>query len=48
MFGFKVVRQRDAMQCGVACLNMVANHFGASLRLTDLEKLCTPTLEGVS
>ncbi|MBD5225359.1 MAG: peptidase domain-containing ABC transporter [Bacteroidales bacterium] len=44
----RYVRQRDAMQCGVACLGMVCSAYGYEYSLDTLEKLCTPTKEGVS
>lgn len=36
------------MQCGVACLGMVCSAFGYEYSIETLEKLCTPTKEGVS
>lgn len=42
------VHQQDAMQCGVACLAMVASAFGMKYTLPFLSELCTPTSEGVS
>lgn len=45
---FRAIRQRDAMQCGVAALWMVVRHFGAEVPLERLEKLYVPTAEGVS
>lgn len=42
------VHQQDAMQCGVACLAMVAAHFGKRYSLPFLTEFCTPTAEGVS
>ncbi|MDE5874538.1 MAG: peptidase domain-containing ABC transporter, partial [Muribaculaceae bacterium] len=42
------VRQRDAMQCGVAALTMVCRHFGARYSLDFVAKFCRPTNEGVS
>lgn len=46
--GFPFVKQRDSMQCGVACLVMVCRHYGASVGISRLEALCRPTVEGVS
>ncbi|MDE6217928.1 MAG: peptidase domain-containing ABC transporter [Muribaculaceae bacterium] len=45
---FHFVRQRDSMQCGVACLAMIARHYGGEIDLHALESLCDPTAEGVS
>ncbi len=42
------VHQQDAMQCGVACLAMVASCFGRRYSLPFLSGVCTPTAEGVS
>lgn len=42
------VRQRDAMQCGVACLCMAARMNGARWAVDELEEVCRPTAEGVS
>ena len=42
-----IILQRDAIQCGVSCLQMICKYY-----LTDsfqeIEKLCVPTTEGVS
>lgn len=46
--GFPFVKQRDAMQCGVAALAMVCRHFGYPCTLQQLEQICHPTREGVS
>lgn len=45
---FKVIYQKDAMQCGIACLAMVCRFHGKKLSLGHLEEYCTPTSEGVS
>lgn len=42
------VMQRDAMQCGVASLCMVANYYGLKRDLSWFEQDCRPTSEGVS
>lgn len=42
------MHQQDAMQCGVACLAMVASCFGKRYSLPFLSEVCTPTAEGVS
>ena len=44
----KVIRQKDAMQCGVACLAMICRHFGADYSLDFLSRYCHATTEGVS
>lgn len=45
---FKVIYQKDAMQCGIACLAMICRHYGRRYSLGHLEEYCTPTAEGVS
>lgn len=44
----KLVRQRDAMQCGVACLCMVGNYWCINCSIASLESVCHATTEGVS
>lgn len=36
------------MQCGVACLTMIANNYGIRCALEDVEEICVATSEGVS
>ena len=38
----------DGMQCGIACIAMVCAHYGVRYSLPFLEKICTPSKEGVS
>ena len=40
--------QRDAMQCGVACLCMIGRWWGINCTLSSLEKICHATTEGIS
>ncbi|MBD5357859.1 MAG: peptidase domain-containing ABC transporter, partial [Bacteroides sp.] len=42
------IRQRDSMQCGVACLAMVCRIFGARRSLESVAGLCHATTQGVS
>lgn len=42
------VRQRDSMQCGVACLAMVCKLLGRNIGIKSLDKVCTATNEGIS
>lgn len=44
----KVIFQHDQMDCGPACLAMVANHFGKRLTLKSLRDNSFITKEGVS
>lgn len=45
---FHVIRQRDLMQCGAACLAMICHYYGKSLSLEDTEKYCHVGKRGVS
>nr|WP_295395623.1 peptidase domain-containing ABC transporter [uncultured Prevotella sp.] len=45
---FPFVRQHDSMQCGIACLQMVCLFYGRHILLTEIERLCHATTEGVS
>lgn len=45
---FKVKIQHDSMQCGIACLQMVCEHFGRTYSSDVLSQLCFATTEGVS
>ena len=44
----RFVRQIDAMDCGAACLAMVANHFGRSVSLARIRQLVNTGLDGTS
>lgn len=48
MNNFKVERQHDSMQCGIACLQMICNYYGKEYSLDSLSKICFATTEGVS
>lgn len=43
-----IVLQRDTIQCGVSCLQMICKYHGQSYSFEELEKICVPTIEGVS
>ena len=45
---FPLIRQHDSMQCGIACLRMLCQHYGSKAPLSQVEKLCHVTTEGVS
>lgn len=45
---FPFVRQRDAMQCGIACLTMVCRHFGSNIDISQVEQYCYATKQGVN
>lgn len=38
MNNFKVERQHDCMQCGIACLQMICNYYGKEYSLDSLSK----------
>lgn len=44
----KMMFQHDAMECGVACLQMVCSYYGMDYSLDELSEYCMPTKEGVS
>lgn len=48
MSRFKFIRQKDSMQCGIACLAMIASFYGKSVSLELLSQICHSTVEGVS
>ena len=45
---FPFVKQPDAMDCGPACLKMIASFYKKSFQLDHLRKKCYMTREGVS
>lgn len=45
---FKFFKQHDAMDCGPACLKMIAYHYGKLIRLEKLKRICNISKEGVS
>jgi ATP-binding cassette subfamily B protein len=45
---FPFERQADAMDCGPACLQMIARFYGKKFSLPDLRERCYITREGVS
>ena len=44
----KVYKQHDLMDCGPACLRMIAKHYGKSISLTAIREKSYLTKEGVS
>ena len=48
MSKFPFVRQRDSMQCGIACLQMICVHYGKKYSQDFLSNICYATTEGVS
>lgn len=45
---FNFYHQHDSMDCGPACLKMIAQHYGKSYRLSTLRNKCHITRDGVS
>lgn len=45
---FPFTRQHDAMDCGPACLQMIAKHYGKNYNLQNLRESSFLTREGVS
>jgi ABC-type bacteriocin/lantibiotic exporter with double-glycine peptidase domain len=45
---FPFTHQRDAMDCGPSCLQMIAKHYGKHYRLESLRDSCFLSREGVS
>lgn len=45
---FRVIRQHDSMQCGVACLAMICRYYGKAVSLDELEMYCPAGKRGVS
>lgn len=48
MHPFQFFKQRDAMQCGVACLRMICWYHGRDVSMSELSQICNPSNEGVS
>ena len=48
MSKFPFVRQRDSIQCGIACLQMICAHYGKKYSQDFLSNICYATTEGVS
>ena len=44
---FPLVYQRDAMQCGIACLTMICHHYGNFIDISKVEQYCSITKRGV-
>lgn len=45
---FPFVKQKDAMQCGIASLSMICQYYGNKYSIDYLSRLCHTTTEGVS
>lgn len=40
--------QSEAAECGLACVVMIANHYGHDIDLVSARQMCQPTLRGAS
>ena len=45
---FKFYRQLDSVDCGPACIRMIAHYYGKSLSLRTIREMCSINQEGVS
>ena len=45
---FPISLQHDAMQCGIACLQMVCNYYGKKYSFDYISGLCLSSIDGVS
>lgn len=45
---FPIVSQHDAMQCGIACLQMICRYYGRIYDTETMSQYCHATTEGVS
>lgn len=45
---FPIILQRDAIQCGISCLQMICLYYGKTFSFEEMEKICEPTIEGIS
>ena len=48
MSSFKAYKQKDSMQCGIACIQMVCCYFGRKYSTEFISQYCHSTTEGVS
>ena len=45
---YSFFKQPDSMDCGPACIKMIAAHYGKNLSLDKLRDLCFTSKDGVS
>ncbi|WP_363323359.1 cysteine peptidase family C39 domain-containing protein [uncultured Duncaniella sp.] len=48
MSRFRLIKQHDGMQCGVACVSMICSHYDNRFSIQRLEDYCHASKEGVS
>ena len=41
-------KQKDSMQCGIACLQMICYHHGKKYSVNSLSNFCFTTHEGIT
>lgn len=44
----KLVRQTEMAECGLACLAMIANHYGHDIDLGTMRRMFSPSMRGAS
>ena len=45
---FSIAFQRDSMDCGAACLKMIANYYGIAISQNTVTEICEITRNGIS
>ncbi|WP_308277109.1 cysteine peptidase family C39 domain-containing protein [Prevotella sp.] len=45
---FPFIKQKDSMQCGVACLASICEYYGKKYSTQFISKLCSCTPTGIS
>nr|WP_317193396.1 cysteine peptidase family C39 domain-containing protein [Phocaeicola massiliensis] len=48
MSSFHLCKQKDSMQCGIACLSMICSYYNKEYSVDTLSQYCFATTEGVS
>ena len=48
MSGFSLIRQRDSMDCGPACLMMICRHYDAHLSTEQVRQQAAKTRAGTT
>lgn len=48
MSNFHLCKQKDSMQCGIACLSMICSYYNKEYSVDTLSQYCFATTEGVS
>ena len=45
---FPIYIQKDSMQCGITCIQMICHYYGKKYTTEFVSKICPSTTEGVS